>query len=102
MSDHESRCRTLVWRAAVVSALLASAGGRASAQGGQAASAQGDTTLRLELFGFAQADIGFDFARMDPKWFDVVRPTKLPSGPNEFGKNGNTFVGARQTRFGVR
>src|SRR3954452_820652 len=101
MSVHESRCRTLVWRAVVVSALLASVGGKAQAQGGQAANpqAQGDTTLRIEIFGFAQGDIGFDFARMDPKWFDVVRPTKLPSGPNEFGKNGNTFVSARQTRF---
>jgi DcaP outer membrane protein len=104
MKGHESRYRTMVWRAVVASTLLVGVSGRATAQGGQAANPQtpGDTTLRFEIFGFAQGDIGFDFARMDPKWFDVVRPTKLPSGPDEFGKNGNTFVGARQTRFGVR
>jgi hypothetical protein len=97
MNEHGSRCRTLVRRAVVVSSLLVGVSGVAA---GQAASA--DTTLRLELFGFAQGDIGFDFGRMDPKWQDVVRPTKLPSTPDEFGKNGNTFVSARQSRFGVR
>jgi len=66
------------------------------------AAAQSDTTSRLEVYGFGQADLGHDFKRADPKWFDVVRPTKLPSTPDEFGKNGNTFVSARQSRFGVR
>jgi len=98
MNDHSSRIRTLFWRAVVVVALLAAVSGRATAQG----AASQDTTLRLELFGFAQGDIGFDFARMDPNWFDVVRPTKLPSGPFEFGKNGHFWASARQTRFGVR
>ena len=98
MKDHEARFRTLVWRAGIVSALLCSVSGAAAAQG----AASQDTTLRLELFGFAQGDIGFDFGRMNPQWFDVVRPTQLPSTPGEFGKNGNTFVSARQSRFGVR
>jgi hypothetical protein len=46
--------------------------------------------------------MGYDFGRVDPQWFDVMRPTKLPSAPNEFGQNGQTFAGVRQTRFGVK
>ena len=60
MNDHESRFRTVGRRAVAISALLAGVSGVASAQGGQAANpqAQGDTTLRFEIFGFAQGDIG--------------------------------------------
>jgi hypothetical protein len=47
-------------------------------------------------------DFGFDLRTNDPQWFDVVRPTKLPSFPNEFGRDGKTYAGVRQTRFGVK
>ena len=33
-------------------------------------------------------DAGYQFKQNDPDWFDVVRPTKLPSFPNEFAPNG--------------
>ena len=33
---------------------------------------------RLEIYGFAQTDIGYDFNQVDPDWFDVLRVTKLP------------------------
>jgi hypothetical protein len=56
----------------------------------------------LDLYGFAMADIGYDFKQVDPNWFDVVRPTKLPAYPNEFGANGNTYFSVRQTRFGAK
>jgi hypothetical protein len=98
MNAADSLYRTLLRRAVVACALLGTVSGTAAAQG----AASQDTTLRLEIFGFAQGDIGFDFARMDPNWFDVVRPTKLPSTPDEFGKNGHFWASARQTRFGVR
>jgi len=55
----------------------------------------------IDIYGFAQMDIGYDFRVNDPNWFDVNRPSKLPSVPGEFGKNGNTFASVRQTRFGV-
>jgi hypothetical protein len=97
MNAADSLYRSGFRRVAVTCALLGIASGTAAAQG-----TPGDTTLRLEIFGFAQGDIGFDFARMDPNWFDVVRPTKLPSTPDEFGKNGHFWASARQTRFGVR
>ncbi|MBV9401797.1 MAG: hypothetical protein JO062_27720 [Bryobacterales bacterium] len=61
-----------------------------------------DRKPHLDIYGFTMLDSGFDFKQVDPLWFDVVRPTKLPAFPNEFGKNGNWFMGVRQTRFGVR
>jgi hypothetical protein len=57
---------------------------------------------RLEIYGFVMTDFGFDFGQINPDWFDVMRPTQLPSFPNEFGRNGSTFAGVRQTRFGVK
>ena len=34
-------------------------------------------------------DAGYNFNQIHPDWFDVVRPTKLPSFKNEFGTDGN-------------
>lgn len=54
------------------------------------------------MYGFAMLDMGYDFQQNDPQWFDVMRPTKLPSSPDEFGHNGRLYTGVRQTRFGVK
>jgi len=56
----------------------------------------------LDIYGFVMMDAGYDFKQVHPDWFDVVRPTKLPSFDNEFGANGNTYFSVRQTRFGVK
>src|ERR1051326_1247921 len=69
---------------------------------GQSPAAPPPTTNALEIYGFVMTDSGFDFRTNDPNWFDVLRPTKLPSFPDEFGRNGKTFAGVRQTRFGVK
>ena len=57
---------------------------------------------RLDIYGFIMLDNGYNAGRINPDWFDVVRPTQLPSTPSEFGKNGNWFAGVRQTRLGFR
>lgn len=57
---------------------------------------------RLNIYGFAMMDTGIDFGSNHPDWFDVMRPTKLPSFENEFGKDGRWFAGVRQTRFGAK
>jgi DcaP outer membrane protein/Carboxypeptidase regulatory-like domain len=57
---------------------------------------------RMEIYGFAQLDLIYDFDQINPDWFDVERPTQLPSFPNEFGENGNFWASVRQTRFGVK
>lgn len=56
----------------------------------------------IDLYGFVMADSGYEFGQTDPNWFDVMRPTKLPSFQNEFGPNGNVYFSVRQTRFGVK
>ena len=56
----------------------------------------------LNIYGFAMLDSGYDFGQVDPNWFDVLRPTKLPSFYNEFAPSGNVYAGVRQTRFGVK
>nr|WP_256450001.1 DcaP family trimeric outer membrane transporter [Flavihumibacter rivuli] len=56
----------------------------------------------LEIYGFVMTDIGYDFKQIDPNWFDVVRPTKLPSFKNQYGTDGNAYFSVRQTRFGVK
>ena len=61
-----------------------------------------DTKPWLQLYGFAMMDAGYDFKQTHPDWFDVVRPTKLPSKKNEFGGDGNTYFSVRQTRFGAK
>ena len=55
-----------------------------------------------EIYGFIMVDLGYNFNQIHPDWFDVVRPTKLPSFKNEFGTDGNFFASVRQTRLGFK
>ncbi|MFI5132276.1 MAG: hypothetical protein ACHQFX_19895, partial [Chitinophagales bacterium] len=56
----------------------------------------------FEVYGFILTDGGYNFNTIDPDWFDVMRPTKLPRYKNQFGPAGNFFISVRQTRLGVR
>jgi len=67
------------------------------AQGSPPASTQ---KASLDIAGFAMLDSGYDFKQVDPNWFDVVRPSKLPAFKDEFGKDGNWYAGVRQSRLG--
>ena len=71
------------------------------AAAGSAQAAEPSKT-RLDLYGFAMLDMGYETGQQDPDWFDVVRPTKLPSFEDEFGGDGHTYAGVRQSRFGVK
>ena len=62
-----------------------------------AAHAQQQRTT-FEVYGFIMADIGYSAKQNDPLWFDVIRPTKLPSVANEFGEDGRVYFSVRQTR----
>ena len=57
---------------------------------------------RMDIYGFAMLDMGYDFKQVDPSWFDVLRPTKLPSFANQFGDDGNFYAGVRQSRLGFK
>ena len=56
----------------------------------------------FDIYGFIMLDSGYNFGQIDPDWFDVMRPTKLPAFENEFAPSGNVFFSVRQTRFGVK
>ncbi len=56
----------------------------------------------IQLYGFVQMDSGYRLGQIDPDWFDVERPTKLPAFKNEFGPDGSVYFSVRQTRFGVK
>jgi hypothetical protein len=73
----------------------------ASAGAAQSTPAQTPPKTKLELYGFVMTDFGYDMMSINPDWFDVMRPSKLPAFDREFGANGRTFAGVRQTRFGV-
>src|SRR5438067_434288 len=38
--------------------------------------------VSLELYGFIMMDAGHNYNQIDPNWFDVMRPTKLPAYQN--------------------
>jgi hypothetical protein len=56
----------------------------------------------FEVYGFILTEGGYNFNTIDPDWFDVMRPTKLPKYKDQFGPPGNFFFSVRQTRFGVK
>jgi hypothetical protein len=60
------------------------------------------TGPRFQIYGFAALNLIDDFDQMNPDWYDLERPSKLPSFPNEFGQNGNFWASVRNSRFGVR
>ena len=83
------------WRSVVLPLLVA--GGLLIAP---AVRAEGET--KVDVYGFIMMDAGYNDQGIDPNWFDVQRPTKLAPVKDGFGKDGNTFFSARQTRFGVK
>jgi DcaP outer membrane protein len=75
---------------------------RAEETSTQSQPTQQQSKPRLEIYGFAMLDIGYDFNQTHPDWFDVVRPVKLPAFRDEFGGDGRTYAGVRQSRLGVK
>ncbi len=68
----------------------------------QEAEPQPEKKVSLEIYGFTMMDAGYDFKQVAPDWFDTMRPTKLPSFKNEYGADGETYFGVRQSRLGVK
>jgi hypothetical protein len=67
-----------------------------------ASNARAANDTRFDIYGFVMTDVGYNDIGVDPEWFDVQRPTKLPAFEDQFGKDGSVFFSARQTRFGVK
>ena len=64
--------------------------------------AQSGSQSTINVYGFVMLDAGYNFDQINPNWYDVVRPTRLPSFENQFAPDGNMFFGVRQTRLGVK
>lgn len=62
---------------------------------------ESDSGTTLDIYGHAMLDMIYRTGQADPDWFDVVRPTKLPSYDGEFGDDGEFLASVRQSRFGV-
>ena len=73
-----------------------------AAMWGTSAHAADEGGKRLDIYGFAQLDMGYEGKQTDADWFDVLRPTKLPSFENEFGEDGHTYASVRQSRLGFK
>src|SRR5262245_32683104 len=58
--------------------------------------------LRMDIYGAAMLDMGYETGQSDPNWFDVMRPVKLPAFENQFGGDGHFYAGVRQSRLGVK
>jgi len=56
----------------------------------------------IEVYGFGQADAIAQFKQSDPNWYDVNRPTKLPSFADQFGQDGRFYLSPRQSRLGAK
>jgi len=56
----------------------------------------------MEIYGFAMLDIGHNFKTINPKWYDTMRVTRLPSFEEQFGKDHTAFASVRQSRLGVK
>jgi len=90
---------TTIVRAVGAACLVAAALAAGSPAPAQAAEPAGS---RMDIYGFAMLDMGYESGQSDPDWFDVMRPTKLPSFEDQFGGDGHTYAGVRQSRFGVK
>ena len=63
---------------------------------------QSGSQSTINVYGFVMLDAGYNFDQINPNWYDVVRPSRLPSFENQFAPDGNMFFGVRQTRLGVK
>jgi len=62
-----------------------------------------DADKTMEIFGFIMMDSGYDFGRINPDWYDTMRPTQLlDKEGNEYQPQGSYFMSVRQTAFGVK
>ncbi len=61
-----------------------------------------ETGKSLEVYGFAQLDYIQDFKRVNPDWSATLRPSKIPTIDGLYGKDGQSILSVRQSRFGVK
>lgn len=61
----------------------------------------GDQPLSVKIYGFAQADMIYDFKRVDSNWEDTLRVSTIPTTSGTYGNDGDFIFGVRQSRLGI-
>lgn len=70
---------------------------------GSGVCAQDTTQVKaMDLYGQVMMDMGYNAGAIGSDWFDVMRPTQLPGFKDQYGTEGNFFIGVRQSNFGVK
>ena len=64
--------------------------------------AQENKNNNFEIYGQVVTDAGYNFNSIDPDWFDMMRPSKLPSYKDQYGTDGNVFFSVRQSKLGIK
>jgi hypothetical protein len=88
------------WAIAFATLLIVASVAPARAQ--QPAPAPAPDGPTVNIYGFGQADVIWDFQQNNPDWYDVNRPSRLPAFEDQFGRDGNFWLSARQSRFGAK
>ncbi len=60
----------------------------------------GETTM--DIYGHVMLDMGIQTGQSHPDWYDVMRPSQLPTYKNQYGADGNFYASVRQTRLGFK
>jgi hypothetical protein len=57
----------------------------------------------MDILGYIVMDSGYDFGRINPDWYDTMRPTQiLDSQGNEYQNQGMYYMSVRQTTLGIK
>ena len=64
--------------------------------------AQEKEKSKVEISGQVMTDAGYNTGQVNPAYFDVMRATQLPAFQNQYGTDGNTSFGVRQSRLGFK
>jgi len=67
-----------------------------------ARTARAEGEAKYQVYGFAMLDAGYGTEAVDPTWYDTMRPSKMASKTDEFGKEGQSYLSVRQSRLGVK
>ncbi|MBK3517071.1 DcaP family trimeric outer membrane transporter [Carboxylicivirga marina] len=63
--------------------------------------AQEESKGSFNIYGHVMTDAGYNFHQANPDFFDVMRPSQLPTYENQYGVDGNLFYSVRQTMLGI-
>jgi len=61
-----------------------------------------ENKIKVDIYGFVQADAIYDFKRVDPDWNDTLRVSTIPTRGDPYGGDGEFVTSVRQSRFGMK